>query len=95
MPDDTKGKKEIETKDVEMKDAEKKDKDGKGDADAKKEKEEPPKSPRTGCNLQLTFLEFSFQRLPQFRTLQKCDAMGYICFTMFHLLSAATTSPPW
>ena len=46
MPEDTKGKKEAESKDVEMKDAdEKKDKEGK---DAKKEKEEPPpKTPRT------------------------------------------------
>lgn len=77
MPDDTKGKKEIETKDVEMKDAEKKDKDGKGDAD-KKEKEEPPKSPRTGCN------SSRVHRVAQFMTQKHCAATGSVslCFTL-------------
>eukprot|EP00435_Cladocopium_sp_Y103_P010979 s4390_g2.t2 len=61
MPEDTKGKKEAESKDVEMKDAdEKKDKDGK---DAKKEKEEPPpKTPRTGLK-QMILLEAIAQNL--------------------------------
>ena len=59
MPEDTKGKKEAESKDVEMKDAdEKKDKEGK---DAKKEKEEPPpKTPRTRLKQFLRSLYIAF-----------------------------------